>query len=97
MIALRKMAEDEFRAFKKYYTREDDGRYCVFLEDLLIFESERRKGFASAAIREMNELARQDGCASSVLFMRDHNPGGMRLYEKCGYRPYNLKKAERTW
>ncbi len=71
----------------KYYAREDDGQYYVFLEDLLIFESERRKGFASAAIREMNTLARQDGCLSSVLFVWDHNPEGMRLYEKCGYKP----------
>ena len=73
----------------KYYAREDDDQYYVFLEDLLIFESERRKGFASAAIHEMNTLARQDGCSSSVLFVWDHNPEGMSLYEKCGYKPYN--------
>ena len=73
----------------KYYTREDDDQYYVFLEDLLIFESERRRGFASAAIHEMNMLAKQDGCSSSVLFVWDHNPEGMSLYEKCGYKPYN--------
>ncbi|MBQ4448513.1 MAG: GNAT family N-acetyltransferase [Clostridia bacterium] len=72
----------------KYYAREDDDQCYVFLEDLLIFESERRKGFASAAIHEMNILAKQDGCSSSVLFVWDHNPEGMSLYEKCGYAPY---------
>ena len=77
----------------KYYAREDDGQYYVFLEDLLIFESQRRKGFASAAIHEMNTLARKDGCASSVLFVWDHNPGGMSLYEKCGYKPYNREEG----
>ena len=77
----------------KYYTREDDDQYYVFLEDLLIFESERRRGFASAAIREMNTLARQDGCSSSVLFVWDHNPEGMSLYEKCGYKPYNREEG----
>ncbi len=71
----------------RYYRREDDGRYDVFLEDLLIFGSERRKGFASAAIDAMNAMAKRFGCASSVLYVWDHTPEGMRLYEKCGYRP----------
>ena len=79
--------------FFKYYSREGDGQYYVFLEDLLIFESERRRGFASAAIYEMNTLARQDGCSSSVLFVWDHNPEGMSLYEKCGYKPYNREEG----
>ena len=81
------------RIYFKYYTREDDDQYYVFLEDLLIFESERRRGFASAAIHEMNTLARQDGCSSSVLFVWDHNPEGMSLYEKCGYKPYNREEG----
>ena len=79
--------------FFKYYVREEDDQYYVFLEDLLIYESERRKGFASAAIHEMNTLARQDGCSSSVLFVWGHNPEGMRLYEKCGYKPYNREEG----
>ena len=79
--------------FFKYYVREGDDQYYVFLEDLLIYESERRKGFASAAIREMNTMARQDGCSSSVLFVWDHNPEGMSLYEKCGYKPYSREEG----
>lgn len=59
----------------------------VFLSDLLIYEPERRKGYASAAVNEMNSLAKADGCRSSVLFVWEHNPGGARLYEKCGYEP----------
>ena len=35
--------------------------YDVFLEDLLIFKSERRKGFASAAINEMNIRSGEQG------------------------------------
>ena len=79
--------------FFKYYVREGDDQYYVFLEDLLIYESERRKGFASAAIHEMNILAKQDGCASSVLFVWDHNPEGVGLYEKCGYKPYTREEG----
>ena len=59
----------------------------VFLADLLIFESERRQGYASAALNEMNTFAMADGCSSSALFVWEHNPGGMSLYEKCGYKP----------
>ena len=77
----------------KYYAREGDDQYYVFLEDLLIFESERRKGFASAAINEMNTLAKQDGCSSSALFVWDHNSGGVSLYEKCGYKPDNCEEG----
>ena len=79
--------------FFKYYVREEDDQYYVFLEDLLIYESERRKGFASASIHEMNTLARQDGCSSSVLFVWDHNPEGVGLYEKCGYKPYTREEG----
>ena len=67
------------------YDTKDNGTQQVFLCDLLIFESERRKGFASASIDAMNALAKKDGCSSSVLFVWDHNPGGIALYEKNGY------------
>ena len=73
--------------FFRYYPRGGGGRLCVFREDLLIFEPERRKGYASAAIAAMNVMAKKDGCSSSALFVWDHNPGGTRLYERCGYTP----------
>ena len=72
-----------------YFADEESDKMQVFLADLLIFESERRQGFASAAINKMNTLAKKDGCSSSLLFVWDHNPGGMRLYEKCGYKPHS--------
>ena len=72
--------------FFKYIANGEDDQSYVFLEDLLIFKSERRKGFASAAIKEMNTQAKKDGCSSSALFVWDHNPDGLRLYKKCGYK-----------
>ncbi len=69
------------------YSADKDGGKHVFLADLLIFPAERRKGYAAAAIREMNGMAEKDGCVSSVLFVWDQNPAGMKLYEKCGYKP----------
>lgn len=79
--------------FFKYCSRRNEDRWYVFLEDLLIFESERRKGFASAAIDAMNALAKKDGCSSSELFVWDHNPVGARLYEKCGYKLHTRKEG----
>lgn len=57
----------------------------VFLADLYVYESERRKGYASEAINEMNRMAKKDGCSSSALFVGEHNHSGLKLYEKCGY------------
>ena len=57
----------------------------VFISDFLIYESERRKGYASATICEMEAMAKEDGCAESVLYVWEHNIPAYSLYQKCGY------------
>ena len=69
------------------YETDAEGIRQVFLADLLIFEPEWQKGYASAALGEMNARAKADGCARSVLFVWAHNSSGKALYEKCGYKP----------
>ena len=69
-----------------YETDEDDTPQ-VFLCDFLIFEDCRRKGYASAALAEMERRAKADGCVFAALFVWDHNPAGAALYRKCGYAP----------
>lgn len=71
----------------QYDTNENDNSKQVFLADLYVFDSERRKGHASDALNEMNRMAKNDCCSSSALFVWGHNPEGMGLYEKCGYKP----------
>ena len=71
----------------QYDTNREGNSKQAFLADLLIFESERRKGYAFEAINEMNGIAKNDGCSSSALFVWDHNQEGLGLYEKCGYKP----------
>ena len=61
------------------------GTRQVFLNDLLILASERRKGYASAALLEMERRAGIDGCGESVVFVWAHNFPGLSLYRKCGY------------
>ena len=57
----------------------------VFLSDFIIKEEERRKGYASAALAEMERDARRNGCEESVIYVWKHNPPGISLYTKCGY------------
>ena len=67
-----------------FYEEEDEGRQ-VWLSDFAIREEERRKGYASAALAEMERLAKAAGCTKCALFIWDHNPEGYELYRKCGY------------
>ena len=67
-----------------FYEGADEGRQ-VWLNDFAIREEERRKGYASAALAEMERMAKAAGCIQSALFVWDHNPEGYELYRKCGY------------
>ena len=71
-----------------YLFEETDGIRQVFLNDLFIEEAERRKGYATAALTEMERNAIQDGCAECVLHVFYHNEAAIRLYQQCGYRPF---------
>ena len=68
-----------------YVMNEDDKQ--VFLCDFLIYEDNRRKGYASAALAEMERVAKADGCYAAALFVWDHNEPAVALYRKCGYIP----------
>lgn len=57
----------------------------VFLSDFIIKEEERRKGYASAALIEMEQHAQRKGCTESIIYVWKHNPSGINLYTKCGY------------
>ncbi|MBE5778040.1 MAG: GNAT family N-acetyltransferase [Clostridiales bacterium] len=73
--------------FLWYLYEFTEGVKQVFLSDILIYETERRKGFATAALAEMERLAGRDGCKESIVYVWKHNPQGIRLYTKAGYRP----------
>ncbi len=71
-----------------YLYEETDGIRQVFLNDLLIEESERQKGYASAALTEMERNAIRDGCAECVLHVFHDHTDAIRLYQQCGYTPF---------
>ena len=69
-----------------WYAYETDGdEKLVFLSDFLIFEENRRRGYATEALAEMERRAKADGYDQSALCVWDHNEAGIALYRKCGY------------
>lgn len=62
-----------------------EGMKQVFLNDLLIYEEERRKGYAIAALSEMVHNAVRDGCRQSIIYVWKYNSPGVNLYTKCSY------------
>lgn len=62
-----------------------DGINQVFLNDLKIYEKERRKGYGAAALLEMERIGKEAGCSESILYVWKHNPNGKKLYIKAGY------------
>lgn len=68
-----------------FFCEEDGDIRQVWLSDFLIYEEERQKGYAKAALTEMERTAKTAGCVRSVLYVWDHNLPGRSLYQKCGY------------
>lgn len=63
-----------------------EGRKQSFICDFAIWESKRRKGYASAALCLLENQATEAGCVESVLFVKDNNTAATALYRKCGYQ-----------
>lgn len=65
-----------------------EGVKQVFLNDFIIKQEERRKGYATAALQEMERDAQTNGCTESITYVWKHNPTGIKLYSKCGYTTF---------
>ncbi len=70
---------------------EFQGRKQSFLCDFVIFQAKRRQGYATAALKLVEEAAVEAGCQESVLFVRDDNAAARALYRKCGYQVLRQK------
>ena len=71
-----------------YLYEMTEGTKQVFLNDFMIYEEERRKGYAMEAINKMIQMAKEDGCTESIIYVWKHNPPGIYLYTKCGYSAF---------
>jgi ribosomal protein S18 acetylase RimI-like enzyme len=57
----------------------------AFLYDITIEPEQRRRGFAIAALRRVEELARASGCVSLGLRVLTANAAAVALYAKAGF------------
>ena len=92
LMTIEDAADHRTVGFIWYLSERMDGVKQAFLCDFVIYHQERRKGYATAALREMEKLARRRGCAESVLFVAHDNLPARNLYAGCGY--VFLKKGD---
>ena len=66
----------------------------AYVYSLEIDESARRRGFARAALVELERVAREHGIGQLALHVFGHNHGARRLYDALGFEPtsINLRK-----
>ena len=92
LMTIEDAADHRTVGFIWYLSERTDGVKQAFLCDFVIYHQERRKGYATAALREMEKLARRRGCTESVLFVSHVNLPARNLYAGCGY--VFLKKGD---
>ncbi len=71
-----------------YLYEVTNGIKHTFLSDLIVKKEERRKGYATAALYEMEKEAGKRDCAECRLYVWKHNPKGINLYTKMGYSTF---------
>ena len=60
------------------------------MENVIIDESMRRKGIASAMVEHLVELAKRSGCYKIGLSSSKKRPAAHRMYESLGFKQYGL-------
>lgn len=92
LMVIEDAADHRTVGFIWYLFELTDNVKQAFLCDFVIYEPERRKGYAAAALSGMEQRAKKHGCQKSVLFVADDNSVARNLYAKCGY--VFLKKGD---
>jgi GNAT superfamily N-acetyltransferase len=63
------------------------GRSCLYLEDLFVRPSSRRRGLGLALLRELAAIAVRERCDRFVWQVLDWNTPAIAFYESLGARP----------
>ena len=66
------------------------GRREAYVFSIEIDEHARRRGYARAAFRELERVAREHGVQQLSLHVFGHNEGARRLYDELGFEPTSL-------
>lgn len=70
--------------------REQGGEKLAFVLDVVINTEYQRKGYATRALRLLEEKVFELGCSRIAMHVFPHNTGAVALYQKLGYRPTNM-------
>jgi len=62
------------------------GKYC-YIMDIIVTESHRNKGFATALMNSAKDWAKEQSCNLINLDVLVNNHGAIKLYEKLGFIP----------
>ena len=62
------------------------GKYC-YIMDVIVTESHRNKGFATALMNSAKDWAKDQNCNLINLDVLVNNHGAIKLYEKLGFTP----------
>ena len=62
------------------------GKYC-YIMDIIVTESHRNKGFATALMNSAKDWAKEQNCNFVNLDVLVNNHGAIKLYEKLGFIP----------
>jgi GNAT superfamily N-acetyltransferase len=66
------------------------GTPWAVMENVIVDESMRRKGIASAIVEYLVNLARESGCYKIGLSSSKKRPAAHRMYESLGFKQYGL-------
>jgi len=95
VYAILEDASDRLAGHVWYMEREQAGSPSVFLCDILILEAFRRRGFARAALEDLEAMARgKHGATRLELHVFANNEGARELYRKAGFVETNVRMAK---
>jgi ribosomal protein S18 acetylase RimI-like enzyme len=66
----------------------------AFIYNIEVYPEFRRRGYAEAAMKELEVVARRMGAETIRLHVFGHNTAARPLYEKLGYEPTNIVMAK---
>jgi ribosomal protein S18 acetylase RimI-like enzyme len=69
---------------------EKAGQREAYVYNLEIDEPARRRGYARAALLELERVARERGLHQVALHVYGHNHGARRLYDELGFEPTSI-------
>jgi ribosomal protein S18 acetylase RimI-like enzyme len=68
----------------------------VFIYDIAVDPAHRRKGYAQAALGEIEAFAREHGCVGVQLHVFGGNTGARQLYQRAGYVETDVTMIKRV-